>query len=178
MVLAFIAMLGVTGANLAGPWLIRSLVSIIEESVVHRTAGASQVINISLVLLLVYALKPALRALQVWATHVAGWGSVAAARKEIYAHLQTLSPKYYTTTRTGQIMSRAINDTHHFETLIAHVIPEVIVSFLPVSYTHLDVYKRQILGRLRRSLRTSEIPPMAHESAPRAAFTTRTSLVN
>jgi ABC-type multidrug transport system fused ATPase/permease subunit len=132
MVLAFIAMLGVTGANLAGPWLIRSLVSIIEESVVHRTAGASQVINISLVLLLVYALKPALRALQVWATHVAGWGSVAAARKEIYAHLQTLSPKYYTTTRTGQIMSRAINDTHHFETLIAHVIPEVIVSFLTV----------------------------------------------
>ncbi len=132
MVLAFIAMLGVTGANLAGPWLIRNLVSTIEESIVHGTAGASQVINISLVLLLVYALKPALRALQVWATHVAGWGSVAAARKEIYGHLQTLSPKYYTTTRTGQIMSRAINDTHHFETLIAHVIPEVIVSFLTV----------------------------------------------
>jgi ATP-binding cassette subfamily B protein len=132
MVLALIAMLGVTAANLAGPWLIRSLVSTIEESIVHGTAGASQVINISLVLLLVYALKPALRALQVWATHVAGWGSVAAARKEIYEHLQTLSPKYYTTTRTGQIMSRAINDTHHFETLIAHVIPEVIVSFLTV----------------------------------------------
>lgn len=132
MVLAFIAMLGVTGANLAGPWLIRNLVSTIEGSIVHGTAGASQVINISLVLLLVYALKPALRALQVWATHVAGWGSVAAARKEIYEHLQRLSPKYYSTTRTGQIMSRAINDTHHFETLIAHVIPEVIVSFLTV----------------------------------------------
>ena len=132
MVLAFIAMLGVTAANLAGPWLIRNLVSIIEESIVHGAAGASQVIDISLVLLLVYALKPALRALQVWATHVAGWGSVAAARKEIYEHLQRLSPKYYSTTRTGQIMSRAVNDTHHFETLIAHVIPEVIVSFLTV----------------------------------------------
>ncbi len=132
MVLAFIAMLGVTGANLAGPWLIRNLVSTIEGSIVHGAAGASQVINISLVLLLVYALKPALRALQVWATHVAGWGSVAAARKEIYEHLQRLSPKDYSTTRTGQIMSRAINDTHHFETLIAHVIPEVIVSFLTV----------------------------------------------
>jgi ATP-binding cassette subfamily B protein len=115
-----------------GPWLIRNLVSTIEGSIVHGAAGASQVINISLVLLLVYALKPALRALQVWATHVAGWGSVAAARKEIYEHLQRLSPKYYSTTRTGQIMSRAINDTHHFETLIAHVIPEVIVSFLTV----------------------------------------------
>ncbi len=133
MVLALIAMLGVTATSLAGPWLIRSLVSTIEESIVHGTAGASQVVNISLVLLLVYALRPALRALQVWATHVAGWGSVAAARKEIYEHLQKLSPRYYTTTRTGQIMSRAINDTHHFETLIAHVIPETIVSFLTVA---------------------------------------------
>jgi ATP-binding cassette subfamily B protein len=132
MVLALISMLGVTAANLAGPWLIRSLVSTIEENVVHGTAGASQVINISLALLLVYALKPALRALQVWATHVAGWGSVAAARKEIYDHLQRLSPKYYSATQTGQIMSRAINDTHHFETLIAHVIPEAIVSLLTV----------------------------------------------
>ena len=132
MVLALIAMLGVTAANLAGPWLIRSLISTIEESIGHGTADASQVIDISLVLLLVYALKPALRALQVWATHVAGWGSVAAARKEIYEHLQKLSPKYYSSTRTGQIMSRAINDTHHFETLIAHVIPEVIVSLLTV----------------------------------------------
>jgi ABC-type multidrug transport system fused ATPase/permease subunit len=133
MVLALIAMLGVTAANLAGPWLIRSLVSTIEEGISYGTTGASQVISISLVLLLVYALRPALRALQVRATHVAGWGSVAAARKEIYEHLQKLSPKYYTTTRTGQIMSRAINDTHHFETLIAHVIPETIVSFLTVA---------------------------------------------
>ena len=132
MVLALIAMLGVTAANLAGPWLIRSLVSTIEEGIVHGAAGASQVVNISLVLLLVYALKPALRALQVWAAHVAGWGSVAAARKEIYDHLQRLSPKYYSVTQTGQIMSRAINDTHHFETLIAHVIPETIVSLLTV----------------------------------------------
>ncbi len=133
MVLALIAMLGVTAATLAGPWLIRSLVSTIEEGISHGAVGASQVVNISLALLLVYALRPALRALQVWATHVAGWGSVAAARKEIYEHLQKLSPKYYTTTRTGQIMSRAINDTHHFETLIAHVIPETIVSFLTVA---------------------------------------------
>ncbi len=133
MVIALIAMLGVTAANLAGPWLIRNLVGTIEESFGRGTAGASEVVNISLALLLVYALRPALRALQVWAAHVAGWGSVAAARKEIYDHLQRLSPKYYSATETGQIMSRAINDTHHFETLIAHVIPEAIVSFLTVA---------------------------------------------
>jgi ATP-binding cassette subfamily B protein len=132
MVIALAAMLGVTAASLAGPWLIRSLVGTIEESFSQGTVGTSQVVNISAMLLLVYALRPALRALQVWAAHVAGWGSVAAARKEIYDHLQRLSPKYYSSTQTGQIMSRAINDTRHFESLIAHVIPEAIVSLLTV----------------------------------------------
>jgi len=133
MVIALIAMLGVTAASLAGPWLIRSLVGAIEQSFGYGTVATSQVIRISAILLLVYALRPALRALQTWATHVAGWGSVAAARKVIYEHLQTLSPSYYSHTQTGQIMSRAINDTAYFESLIAHVIPEAIVSLLTVA---------------------------------------------
>ena len=133
MVIALIAMLGVTAANLTGPWLIRSLIGTIEESSGHGTVAATQVVNISAALLLVYALRPALRALQTWATHVAGWGSVAAARKEIYEHLQRLSPRYYSHTQTGQIMSKAINDTAYFESLIAHVIPEAIVSLLTVA---------------------------------------------
>ena len=133
MVMALIAMLGVTAASLAGPWLIRSLIGAVEQSFGHGTVAVSQVINISAILLLVYALRPALRALQTWAAHVAGWGSVAAARKVIYEHLQTLSPSYYSHTQTGQIISRAINDTAYFESLIAHVIPEAIVSLLTVA---------------------------------------------
>lgn len=133
MVIALIAMLGVTAASLAGPWLIRNLIGAVEQSFGHGTVAVSQVINISAILLLVYALRPALRALQTWAAHVAGWGSVAAARKVIYEHLQTLSPSYYSHTQTGQIMSRAINDTAYFESLIAHVIPEAIVSLLTVA---------------------------------------------
>ena len=133
MVIALIAMLGVTAASLTGPWLIRSLIGAVEQSFGHGTVAVSQVINISAILLLVYALRPALRALQTWAAHVAGWGSVAAARKVIYEHLQRLSPRYYSHTQTGQIMSRAINDTACFESLIAHVIPEAIVSLLTVA---------------------------------------------
>lgn len=133
MVIALIAMLGVTAASLAGPWLIRNLIGAVEQSFGHGAVAVSQVINISAILLFVYALRPALRALQTWATHVAGWGSVAAARKVIYEHLQTLSPSYYSHTQTGQIMSRAINDTAYFESLIAHVIPEAIVSLLTVA---------------------------------------------
>ena len=133
MAAALIAMIGATLATLAGPWLIRSLLRSIEESIqVDQTLAARQVVTTSAALLLVYALRPALRALQTWSTHVAGWGSVAEARQELYEHLQTLSPRYYTATQTGQIMSRVVNDTAHFEALIAHAIPEITVSILTV----------------------------------------------
>ncbi|NLY51530.1 MAG: hypothetical protein GX063_01300, partial [Firmicutes bacterium] len=80
MAVALIAMIGATLATLAGPWLIRSLLRSIEESIlVDQTLAARRVVTTSLALLLVYALRPALRALQTWSTHVAGWGSVAEA---------------------------------------------------------------------------------------------------
>ena len=132
MALALIAMVGATLANLAGPWLIRSLISTIEENIGDQTLAARRVVTIALTLLAVYALRPGLRALQTWSTHVAGWGSVAEARKKLYEHMQRLSPKYYTATQTGQIMSRVVNDTAHFEALIAHAIPEATVSILTI----------------------------------------------
>jgi len=134
MALALIAMIGVTLATLAGPWLIRSLLSSVEESLtVDQALAARKIISTAGALLLVYALRPALRALQTWATHVAGWGSVAEARQRLYEHLQRLSPKYYTATQTGEIMSRVVNDTAHFEALIAHAIPEIAVSIMTVA---------------------------------------------
>ena len=93
MAFALAAMVGTTLANLAGPWLIRSLLGSIEGSLlVDQTLAARRVITTSAALLLVYALRPALRALQTWSTHVAGWGSVAEARARLYEHLQRLSP--------------------------------------------------------------------------------------
>ncbi len=133
MALAFVAMLGVTGAVLAGPWMLRSLIAVIEESVGVEPLPYGQIARVALILLAVYALRPSLRALQTWSAHVAGWGSVAAARQEIYDHLQKLSPRYYSDMQTGQIMSRVVNDTGHFEQLMAHAVPEMAVSLLTLS---------------------------------------------
>lgn len=133
MGLAFVAMLGVTGAVLAGPWMLRSLIAVIEESVGVEPLPYGRIARVAVILLSVYALRPALRALQTWCAHVAGWGSVAAARQEIYDHLQKLSPRYYSDMQTGQIMSRVVNDTGHFEQLMAHAVPEMAVSLLTLS---------------------------------------------
>jgi ATP-binding cassette subfamily B protein len=130
MVAAFLAMLGVTGTTLAGPWLQRSLISIIETGAGTGALATDQILRVALMLLGVYALRPALRAVQTWTAHVAGWGSVASARQAIYDHLQKLSPRYYSDTQTGQIMSRVVNDTASFELLMAHAIPEITVAVL------------------------------------------------
>ncbi|HHY75548.1 MAG TPA: ABC transporter ATP-binding protein [Firmicutes bacterium] len=130
MLAAFLSMLGVTATTLAGPWLQRSLISIIETAAGTGDIAADQILRVALMLLAVYALRPALRAVQTWTAHVAGWGSVAAARQAIYDHLQKLSPRYYSDTQTGQIMSRVINDTASFELLMAHAIPEITVAVL------------------------------------------------
>ncbi len=142
MFLAFIGMLGVTGTGLAGPWLLRSLIGVIETNMGGLGSGGlgsgtggssadvSQVMRLAVLLLLVYAARPALRAFQTWTAHVAGWGSVASARQAVYDHLQRLSPRYYSDMQTGQIMSRVVNDTNNFEALMAHAVPEMTVSLL------------------------------------------------
>ena len=47
MLLALIAMVGATVANLAGPWLIRSLVGIIEGNGGDQALAAHQVITVT-----------------------------------------------------------------------------------------------------------------------------------
>jgi len=132
MIMAFLGMLGVTGSVLAGPWLLRSLISVIESSIEVQPLPLGKITHVALLLLLVYALRPGMQAFQTWTAHVAGWGAVASARQAIYDHLQTLSPRYYSDTETGQIMSRVVNDTSNFEMLIAHAVPEMTVSVLRV----------------------------------------------
>lgn len=131
--MAFIAMLGYTGATLTGPWLLRNLVSVIERSARQSELPFGQIFNLALSLLGICALRPAMRAFQTWTAHVAGWGSVASARQALYEHLQTLSPRFYSDSQTGQILSRIVSDTANFEALIAHAVPEMTVNALTVA---------------------------------------------
>jgi len=62
--------------------------------------------------------------------HVAGWSVVADVRSEVYEHLQRLSLRFYEDKQTGQLMSRAVNDSDLIEQLIAHAIPDVMVNAL------------------------------------------------
>ena len=83
-----------------------------------------------LLALILYLMRGVLTFVRSYAAHVAGWGVVADSRRAIYRHLQRLSLRFYEDQKTGDLMSRMINDSEMFETLISHAIPDTIVNVL------------------------------------------------
>ena len=62
--------------------------------------------------------------------HVASWRLVNRIRCMLYDHFQKLSMGYYHNKQTGQLMSRVVNDTSTFESLIAHAIPDLATNIM------------------------------------------------
>ncbi len=75
-------------------------------------------------------MRGVLRFFRSYMAHVAGWGVVADARRHIYEHLQRLSLRFYEDKQTGQLMSRTVNDSDLFESLIAHAVPDILVNVM------------------------------------------------
>lgn len=128
LIISGISLLGITAINLLSPWLIRDLVSILSNEL--NTTSFIKIRNIALILLAAYILRAVFRYLNSYLSHVAAWKLVADMRVLVYDHLQKLSLRYYHDKQTGQLMSRATNDTATFEALIAHAVPDLITNIL------------------------------------------------
>ena len=127
--LTVISMLLLVGVQLLIPWVIKTLIAAITEP---TTAPASMALlgQLTLLVLVVYVVRAGLQFLRSYMAHVAGWGVVADVRKHIYEHLQRLTLRFYEDKQTGQLMSRLVNDSELFESLIAHAVPDVFVNVL------------------------------------------------
>lgn len=128
LIISGLSLLGITAINLLSPWLIRELVSILSNEL--NASSFIRIRNIALILLAAYILRAVFRYLNSYLSHVAAWKLVADMRVLVYDHLQKLSLRYYHDKQTGQLMSRATNDTATFEALIAHAIPDLITNIL------------------------------------------------
>jgi ATP-binding cassette subfamily B protein/subfamily B ATP-binding cassette protein MsbA len=122
-------MILLVGVKLLAPWIIREMIAVIKDPQADP-AAMGFIARLALLALAVYVARGGLLFLRSYMAHIAGWSVVADARKQIYQHLQRLSLRFYEDKQTGQLMSRMVNDSDLFERLIAHGIPEVMVSVL------------------------------------------------
>jgi ATP-binding cassette subfamily B protein/subfamily B ATP-binding cassette protein MsbA len=129
LVATVISMLLLVGVELLAPWIIKTMVGTITDTGLSAEALRS-ISRLAILALTVYIARAGLQFLRSYMAHVAGWAVVAETQRHIYLHLQRLSMRFYEDKQTGELMSRAVNDTRLFEQLIAHAIPDITVNVL------------------------------------------------
>lgn len=127
MVVVLVSTLAVTVFSLAGPWILREVISIVTHQL-DQPGGWERVGVLAAWLLAMYILRAAFEFVKSYVAHVMAWNYVSDLRVALYDHLQKLSLRFYSNKQTGEIMSRIVNDTTHIEPLIAHNIPDLIVN--------------------------------------------------
>jgi len=124
-----LAMICLVAVQLISPQVVRTLISAVSTG--NWDASSQRLITyLAGGLLVLYILRMGLSFLRSYMAHKAGWGVVADARRQVYAHLQRQSLRFYEDQQTGQLMSRMVNDSDYFEQLIAHAVPDTIVNIM------------------------------------------------
>jgi ATP-binding cassette subfamily B protein len=127
VVVGLAATVALVAIQLAVPWIVRRLVASVQASV-GGSAPVEALGWLAAGLLALYLVRALMRFASSYFSHYAGWGVVADARREVYEHLQRLSMRFYEDQQTGQLMSRMVNDTDRFETLVAHALPDAVIN--------------------------------------------------
>jgi len=127
LAITMLTMLALVGVQLLVPWLVKLIIAKLTGGTL--SADTIRFVNqISLIALIAFLVRAILQYARSYTSHIAGHGTVSVARRYVYEHLQQLSLRYYEDKQTGQLMSRVINDTDLFERMIAHAVPDVVVS--------------------------------------------------
>lgn len=125
--ITLLSMVFLTMLQLISPNLIKNLISLITDK---DPMLAEKAVRIAIILAVVYVGQWVMGFFKAYMAHVAAWNFVSELRVKAYDKLQQLSIGFYHDKQTGQILSRVANDTAELETLIAHAIPDLIVSIL------------------------------------------------
>lgn len=126
---ATVCMIMVTAMNMAGPWMIRNLISTVTQSIEGK-ASIAQVNFLALAVIAIYLLRAVSQFGTNYISHYAAWKILENIRSHLYDHLQKLSLRFFHDKQTGELMSRVLDDTRNFEQLLAHAIPTLVVNGL------------------------------------------------
>ncbi|MDR2546106.1 MAG: ABC transporter ATP-binding protein/permease [Lachnospiraceae bacterium] len=124
IVVSTVALFAAQAINLYTPEVIRRIIAMMESGL--YLSGMDTVTRLALLLLALFAVRAVCQFLTGYMSHVASWRLVAKVRSDLYNHFQHLSMNFYHDKQTGELMSRVVNDTSTFESLIAHAIPDLV----------------------------------------------------
>jgi ATP-binding cassette subfamily B protein len=122
--------LAVSGIDLIFPILVRNLL----DQGINNPQGLVFDLIIKVAIIMI-----AMRILEYFCQYfITAWGHIMGARmefdmrKDIFSHLQRLSFNYFDNTKTGQIMSRIVNDLFDISELAHHGPEEVFISVIKI----------------------------------------------
>jgi len=130
-------------ANLLPPLVIRRLIQWLTEG----GGSKSGLLQLTLLLLVTYLVRGLARYGYGRYSHVASYRVMHQLMVRVYTHIQNLPHRFFNKERTGNIMSRAVNDVEAVEDFVAHGIPETILALLiPVTMMGVLVYLNPVLA--------------------------------
>lgn len=125
-----ICALAISGVDLVFPILVRDLL----DKGINNTTGLAFDLIVRIGIIMVV-----LRILEYFCNYfITAWGHIMGARmefdmrKDIFSHLQKLSFNFFDNTKTGQIMSRIVNDLFDISELAHHGPEEVFISIIKI----------------------------------------------
>lgn len=118
----------VTLSSLAVPWLTGK--GLIDKVIVEKNVHLLNLVALGFIV--VVLVKGAFSYLQTYLTSFIGYRVVMDMRNQVFQHLQRLSLSFYRRKRTGEIMSRLINDTNLLQNVFVENIMRLILNILLV----------------------------------------------
>ena len=122
LALSVLCGLAFAGANLLPPLMIAKVIEWITEG----GGSPDELALLSASLLGVYLLRGATRYGYGRFSHQAAYGTLHELMIRVYRHVQGLPHRFFSGERTGNLISRSINDIEAVEDFIAHGVPETI----------------------------------------------------
>ena len=119
-----------TAVNLAAPRILTEITRAV--TAVQQEGALESILRYTVILLVLYLFRILFRYLSNFMAHKAAWHLVQELRQRVYDHIQSFSMGYFYNQQTGDLMSRVTNDTATFESLYAHIIPEMITNFVTI----------------------------------------------
>ncbi len=130
LALVFLTIILITAITLVPPLLIRDL---LDRAIPDENLGRVTVLG--LLMVAVPLVNGVLGVLQRWVSSRAGEGIIFDLRRQLFAHLQGMSMRFFTNTRTGELMSRLNNDVVGAQQAITGTLVTIVSNIFVVTLT-------------------------------------------